>query len=90
MALVNGVRIPIRLISSNPTGYVLRIDVYAEQRDASNMVPTLTSVTGKEETMNHTPCRCAIFVIAHSMLLCMSVHCSLVEFCRWFSSVANI
>jgi acetyl-CoA carboxylase carboxyltransferase component len=30
----NGTIVPVRLISANPTGYVLRVDTYIEQRDA--------------------------------------------------------
>ncbi len=46
VALYKGSRIPVRLVSSNPTGYVLRVDVYVEHRDGSNKAPILTSVTG--------------------------------------------
>jgi hypothetical protein len=47
VALYKGNRIPIRLVSSNPTGYVLRVDFYVEHRDGSNRAPTLASVAGK-------------------------------------------
>ena len=46
VTLHHGNRIPIRLIASNPTGYVLRVDMYVENRDASNDAPILTSVMG--------------------------------------------
>ena len=46
IALVNGSRIPIRLVSSNPTGYNLRVDFYVEHRDMVNKAPILKSVAG--------------------------------------------
>lgn len=36
--------IPLRLISSNPTGYVLRVDTYVESRDEVSGVPIFTSI----------------------------------------------
>lgn len=40
----NAQPIAIRLISSNPTGYVLRVDTYVESRDESQGVPIFTSI----------------------------------------------
>lgn len=36
--------IPIRLVSSNPTGYVLRVDTYVEARDEMTGQPIFTSI----------------------------------------------
>ena len=55
IALVGGTRIPIRLVSSNPTGYNLRVDFYVEHRDTINKAPILKSVAG-ELPGAHAPC----------------------------------
>jgi hypothetical protein len=46
VALVNGQRYPLRLVSSNPTGYVLRVDFYVEHGESPATVPKLTSIAG--------------------------------------------
>ena len=47
IALVGGSRVPIRLVSSNPTGYNLRVDFFVEHKDVANKAPILKSVAGQ-------------------------------------------
>jgi acetyl-CoA carboxylase / biotin carboxylase 1 len=44
IAIVKEQRLPVRLVATNPTGYVLRVDSYVEHRDASNSVPKFISI----------------------------------------------
>lgn len=41
-------RVPVRLISSNPTGYVLRVDCYAEVRDPVTMQGVFACINGPD------------------------------------------